>query len=65
MEVKLPAHRPALPGKAISFHIVPLDPSYKAGLAWHVPVSSILKVFLEQSITNGSHENADRNFTHQ
>ena len=65
MEVKLPGHRPALPGKAISFHIVPLNPSHKAGLAGHVPVNSILKVFLELSRTNGSHKNADRNFTHQ
>jgi len=37
--VKLPGHRPGLPGKVISFHIVPLDPAYKAGLAGHVPVS--------------------------
>jgi len=45
--VKLPAHRAGLPGhavasglraKEISFHIVPLDPAYKAGLAGHVPV---------------------------
>ncbi len=35
---KLPGHRPGLPGKVISFHIVPLDPAYKAGLAGHVPV---------------------------
>jgi len=35
--VKLPGHRPGLPGKVISFHIVPLDPAYKAGLAGHVP----------------------------
>jgi hypothetical protein len=36
--VKLPGHRPGLPGKVISFHIVPLDPAYKAGLGGHVPV---------------------------
>jgi hypothetical protein len=36
--VKLPAHRAGLPGKVISFYIVPLDPAYKAGLAGHVPV---------------------------
>jgi len=35
--VKPPDHRPGLPGKVISFHIVPLDPAYKAGLAGHVP----------------------------
>jgi hypothetical protein len=29
--VKLPAHRAGLPGKAISFYIVLLDPAYKAG----------------------------------
>jgi hypothetical protein len=34
--VKLLGHRPGLPGKAISFHIVPLDPASKAGLAGHV-----------------------------
>ncbi len=46
---KLPGHRPGpfdrthgpehaegLPGKVFSFHIVPLDPVYKAGLAGHV-----------------------------
>ena len=37
--VKLPAHRAALPGKVISFYIVPLDPDYKAWLAGTVPVS--------------------------
>jgi len=28
-----------LPGKVISFYIVPLDPAYRAGLAGHVPVN--------------------------
>ncbi len=37
-KVKLPAHRAGLPGIVISFHIVPLNPAYKAGLAGHVPV---------------------------
>jgi len=41
--VKLPGHRPGLPGKVISFHIVPLDPAYKAGLAVHVPAKSMPK----------------------
>ena len=36
---KLPAHRAELPGKVISFYIVPLDPAYKAGLAGHGPVN--------------------------
>jgi len=27
-KVKLPAHRAGLPGKEISFYIVPLDPAY-------------------------------------
>jgi hypothetical protein len=36
--VKLPAHRAGLPGKEMSFLIVPLDPAYKAGLAGHLPV---------------------------
>jgi hypothetical protein len=29
----------ALPGKVISFYIVPLNPAYKAGLVGHVPVN--------------------------
>jgi hypothetical protein len=37
--VKLPGHRLGLPGKVISFHIVPLDPAGKAGLAGHVPAN--------------------------
>jgi len=46
--MKLPAHRVGLPGHAvasrmraneISFFIVPLDPTYKAGLAGHLPVA--------------------------
>ena len=28
--MKLPAHRAGLPGKVISFYIVPLDPAYPA-----------------------------------
>jgi len=39
-KVKLPDHRAGLPGKVISFYIVPLDPAHKAGLAGHVPVKS-------------------------
>jgi hypothetical protein len=27
-KLKLPAHRAGLPGKVISFYIVPLDPAY-------------------------------------
>jgi hypothetical protein len=38
--VKLLGHRPGLPGKAVFFHIVPLRPAYKAGLAGHVPVKN-------------------------
>ena len=38
--MKFPAHRAGLPGKEISFLIVPLDPAYKAGLAGHLPVTS-------------------------
>jgi hypothetical protein len=38
LKVKLPGHRPGLPGKVISFNIVPLDVTYKAGLAGYVPV---------------------------
>ena len=37
--VKLPGHRQGLPGKVISFYILPLDPAYKAELAGHVPVT--------------------------
>jgi hypothetical protein len=40
--VKLPAHSAGLPGKVISFYIVPLDPAYKAGLAGHVPVNILV-----------------------
>jgi hypothetical protein len=40
--VKLPAHRAGLPGKEMSFLIVPLDPAYKAGLAGHLPVKRIV-----------------------
>jgi hypothetical protein len=49
--MKLPAQRARLPGKVISFYIVPLDPAYKAGLAGHNPVKvewSRLKVFPEE-----------------
>jgi len=35
--MKLPVHRTGLPGKELSFDIVPLDPAYKAGLAGHLP----------------------------
>jgi hypothetical protein len=38
-KVKLPAHRAWLPRNEISFFIVPLDPTYKAGLAGHLPVT--------------------------
>jgi len=37
LHVKLPVHRAGLPGNEISFLIVPLDPTYKAGLAGHLP----------------------------
>ncbi len=53
-KVKLPGHRPGpfdkahgperaegLPGKVISFHIVPLDPACEARLAGHVPVKTL------------------------
>jgi hypothetical protein len=40
-EVKHPGHRPGIPGKVVSCHIVPLDPVYPAkggtGLVGHVP----------------------------
>jgi hypothetical protein len=37
---KLPGHRPGLPGRAISFYIVPLDPANnKAGFAGHLPAN--------------------------
>ena len=34
-----------LHGKVISFHIVPLDPAYKAELAGHVPAKQLGKTF--------------------
>ncbi len=40
--MKLPGHRPGLPGKVISFYIVSLDPAYEAGLAGHVPVKGFI-----------------------
>jgi len=36
--VKLPAHMAGLPGREMSFLIVPFDPAYKAGLTGHLPV---------------------------
>jgi len=36
--VKLPAQRAGLPGKEMSFLIVPLDPAYKAGVTGTLPV---------------------------
>jgi hypothetical protein len=36
-----PGHRPGLPEKAVSFHIVPLDPAYKAGLGGHIPANRL------------------------
>jgi tetratricopeptide (TPR) repeat protein len=40
LRLKLPGHRPGLPDKVISFHIVPLGPTYKAGLVGHVPAKT-------------------------
>jgi hypothetical protein len=43
--MKLSAHRAGLPGKVISFYIVPLDPAYPAGSGTgHVPVKQIISV---------------------
>jgi len=39
-----PLYRTGLPGNELSFHIVPLDPAYKAGLAGHLPVKEGLGV---------------------
>jgi len=36
--MKLPVCRTGLPGKELSFHIVPLDPAHKARVAGHLPV---------------------------
>jgi hypothetical protein len=42
--MKLPGHRPGLPVKVVSFHIVPLDPVHPArggtGLSGHVPAKN-------------------------
>ena len=35
-DVRLTGHRPGLPGRIISFHIVPLDPACKAWFAGHI-----------------------------
>ena len=37
INLKLPGHRPGLPGKVTLFYIVPLDPAHRAGLAGHAP----------------------------
>jgi hypothetical protein len=50
-QVKLPPTRPGLPGKVISFHIVPLAP-YKVGPAGHVPANSLI---LKQMSPNRRH----------
>jgi len=39
--LKLPVDRAGLPGKVISFYIVPLDPAHKAGLTGHGPVKRL------------------------
>jgi hypothetical protein len=40
-QAKLPSHRAALPGKVITFYIMPPDPAYKARLGGHLPVNII------------------------
>jgi hypothetical protein len=36
--MKLPGHRPGLPGNEISFLLCPFDPAHRAGFAGHLPV---------------------------
>jgi hypothetical protein len=45
--MKLPGHRPGLPGNVISFYIVPLDPAYKAGLSGHSPAKRMLFIMFD------------------
>jgi hypothetical protein len=52
--VKLPAQRAGLPGKVISFYIVPLDPALWAGLAGHVPASIIYQYYLYEVLLTKS-----------
>jgi hypothetical protein len=48
--LKLHAHRAGLPGKVMSFYIVPLAPAYKAGLAGHVPVQPWILGSIQESV---------------
>jgi hypothetical protein len=41
MGVKLPGHKPGLPGNVILFYIVPLYPAHRAGLAGYAAVLSL------------------------
>ena len=45
-KVKLPAYRAGLPGKVISLHIVPLDPTYPAlsGRGTFRPIEILLRL---------------------
>ena len=42
--MKLPGQRPGLPGSAVSFYVVPLDPARSVGLAEHVPASILAEI---------------------
>jgi len=44
-------HKARLPGKVILFHIVPLDPTPKAGITGHIPVTR--RVLLNGKATIG------------
>ena len=46
--VKPPGHRPGFPGKVISFHIVPLDPSLSGRGTFRPTNMGLSKAFLDQ-----------------
>ena len=48
--MKLPAHRAGLPGKVISFYIVPLDPAYPALAGRGTFRSNKLKILIHAHI---------------
>jgi hypothetical protein len=53
--VKLPSHRPGLPGKVASFHIVLLGPTFKAGLVGHVPAKAHIIYTIPIKLERGFH----------
>jgi putative ABC transport system substrate-binding protein len=61
-KVKLPGHRPGLPGNVISFYIVPLDPAHSAGIAGHVPAKKIFRIGVTQFTSTLASEKDQKGF---